>query len=175
MTVQSRIVPSEGRDPPGSLVTRGDAFRGRFLDKCAILEQWASTILAGTGQKKKTYLFGQKIQAVRGLAQAESSPFRAPKRVVELLDRLQPFLELRTRLAHSIQVVAQARDGSDLVIFKPIHGTAPDWFRVVLEENDMERLPKELGTLAKELTDQRLKDVTRSSPLPPKPAATAGP
>ena len=176
MNAHSPIPAATECVPLQAVATRGDAFRGRFLDRCAIIEEWAVTVLKNTGQKKQsTYLFGQKLQSVRTLAQTEPALFKAPKRVLALLDALQPFIELRTHLAHSVQTVVRSGDGTDLVIFKPIHGAAPVWLGAVLDQTEMDHLLREVGRLAKELGDQRLKEVTPPSPPPPKPAATAGP
>ncbi len=176
MIAHSRIVPADEPDPLRALARAGHAFRGRFLDKCAIVEHWATTVLDGADLKKRTtYLFGQKIEAVRSLAETEPARFKAPQRVLALLEALKPFAELRARLAHAVQMVAEAADGAELVIFKPLPGTTPPGLKLVLGQEDMADLIREMSRVAKELADQRLKEVSPSSPPQPKPAAAAGP
>lgn len=176
MTAHDRIVPADSPDPLKALAGAGHAFRGRFLDKCALIERWAAAILEASGKKRSaTRLFGQKIEAVRALASAEPSPLKAPKRVLDLLDALKPFVDHRSRLAHGIQTVAQTENGTGLVIFAPIPGAGPTGLKLVLDREDMAVLVQDLSKIAKELGDQRLKVVTPSAPPPPKPAAAAGP
>jgi hypothetical protein len=175
MTAHCRIMPADERDAPKALAKTGHAFRGQFLDKCATVEHWATNALDGAGQKKrKSYLFGQKIEAVRALACAEPPRFKAPQRVLDLLGELKPFAELRTRLAHSVQTVASTDVGPDILIFTPLPGTAPVGLRLVLDDEDMASLMRDLSRITKELTDQRLK-TTPSALLQPKPAEAAGP
>lgn len=176
MTAHCRITPGEVPEPlpqPGRI---GDAFRGRFLDRCSMVEQWATNILEAAGDKARSIcFFGKKLEAVRGLAGAEPSRLKTPERVLDLLDRFKPFAELRTCLAHSILTTARTDDGTCLAIFTPVRGSTNDHRCVVLSEEDMARLSGELARIAKEFTDQRLKSVSPSSPPPPKPAAAAGP
>jgi hypothetical protein len=176
MNTHSPIVRAEELDPFSTLAGAGHAFRGRFLDKCAIVEHWATRTLVSAGEKKRsTYLFGQKIEAVRGLASTEPARFKMPKRVLDLLDALKPFAELRTLLAHAVQTIALTGAGTGIVIFTPLSGTAPASLKLVLDQEEMAGLMKDLSRIAKELADQRLRAVSPSSPPPPKPAEAAGP
>jgi hypothetical protein len=156
MTAHDRILPADETDPLKALAKAGHAFRGRFIDKCALVEHWATAALDFPGQKKRgAYLFGQKIEAVRALASTEPSRFKAPQRVLDLLDAMKPFVELRARLAHSVQMVAHTAAGTEIVIFTPLTGTVPTGLKLVLAHEDMASLMKELSKVAKELTDQR--------------------
>jgi hypothetical protein len=175
MTAQGRITARElpeSAQPPARM---GDVFRGRFLDSCSIVERWATALLEDGGMARSTYFFGQKLQAVRDLAEAEPARFRSPRRVLKLLDGFRRFAELRTHLAHSVQTTAQADDGIRLAIFTPVHASAGDCLSVVPNEDDMACLSRELARLAKEFGDQRLKGVSPSSPPLPRPAAAADP
>jgi hypothetical protein len=158
MTAYVRIEPAEAPESPHELRKAGDAFRGKYIDKCALVEQWAVAILTAAGQKTRlNQPFGQKLRAIRDLASGEPSLFKAPDRVLCHLDGFEPFLALRARLAHAIQTTAQIHDRADVVVFTSVHGSALDRLSVILSKEEMTRLLGELAKVAKELADQRLK------------------
>ena len=171
MTAHSRIESAEAPVSSYDLRKAGDAFRGKFLDKFVMVEQWAVDILAAAGQKARiNQPFGQKLKAVRDLASGTPSPFKTPDRVLSHLEGFEPFLALRARLAHAFQATAQIDDQGDVVIFTPVHSSTLDRLSVVLSREEMTRLTGKLAKIAKELADQKLKSANPSSPLPPRPA-----
>jgi hypothetical protein len=147
---------------PLPLADVGHRFRGAFLDKCGVVERWATNTLAATdGKEKANYLFGQKIAAVRELAKRDLSAngtrrLKYPQRVIDLLDRFQPYADLRSCLAHSVQTIAFASDGEQVFMFEPIGRSRA--LAVALTEASQQRVLKEVSLLAKQLNDQRVRE-----------------
>lgn len=152
---------------------RGHLFRGKFLNKCAIVEQWALETLAAAGEASKSdYLFGQKLAAVKKLAEAD--PSKEARKILDLLEQFQPFASLRSNLAHSRLTVAGTPKGTPLLIFEPCNaGPEARWRSVVLREEDCQIVLGQLCDLANRLS--QLRQLNPSSQPPPKPAAAAGP
>jgi hypothetical protein len=147
---------------PLSLADVGHRFRGAFLDICGIVERWATNTLCATERNEKAnYLFGQKLAAVRELAKHDltvngAKRLRYPHRVIDLLDRFQPYADLRSRLAHSVQTIAFASNGEQVFMFEPIGRSRA--LAVTLTEASQQRVLKEVSLLAKELNDQRVRE-----------------
>jgi hypothetical protein len=151
------------------------AFRGEFLDLCAQIEQWALERIRQVGDDSKTpYLFGQKLKRVGELA-ADDTVFSRPARVRELLDRLKPFAELRSKLAHS--VMQPSSQAADAIYAFEVAGAPepPDHAgRFWLRTSDMAPLICELKKIRKELSDQKVKALPPSK-APPDQSPHAGP
>jgi hypothetical protein len=77
-------------------------FRSKLIDKLAEIETWMARKFAKfdpdiIGKRP----LGQKLAIVRKLAEQTESKLKQPVKVLRLLDRLQPFADLRAELAHS--------------------------------------------------------------------------
>ncbi len=142
----------------------GHAFRGLYLDKCGVIERWATTILNDPRSEQRRvgqspYLFGEKLKAVRSLAQRDSAAppdgriLRKPSRVIALLDQFQPYAELRANLAHSIQQVALATDGTPVFLYKPV-SCDRDWKTVALPVAAQENISRWVASLAHQFDQQ---------------------
>jgi hypothetical protein len=135
----------------------GHLFRGRFLDKCALVEQWAIETLAASGEASKArYLFGQKLAAVQKLAEANPSPLKGAQKILALLVQFQPLAVMRGDLAHSRLTVATTPEGAPLLIFEPCDaGPAAGRRSVVLREQDCRLVLDQLSSLANRLGQLR--------------------
>lgn len=144
-----------------SLDDMGHRFRSRLFDECSRIEHWAVAILAKAKPKASTYLFGRKLAAVRDLAEhvpaaGTKHPLKHPHRVLELLDRLQPYATLRSSIGHAVQTIALRADGLPLFIYDAAACKAT-FKATVLTADDQERILREVMRIAKELADQRLR------------------
>jgi hypothetical protein len=145
---------------PLPLAYTSHAFRGAFADQCSIVERWAVSVLAKVPSATSQYLFGQKLGAVRKLAEGDltrgaARHFKNPKRVLILLDRFQPFAEMRSALAHSVQSIQLRADGQAVFLFQPIGRSKP--MAIALAAPAQEALLRELSSLAKQFTDQAMR------------------
>lgn len=156
MAVFARSMPAEAI---------GHLFRARYLDACSRIEHWAAAVLRDARvapSKAGTYLFGQKLAAVRAVADAQirpdaqRRPLKYPKRVIALLDQLQPYAELRSTLAHAVQTVLVQADGSLLFLFAP-PGRGAAWKTVSLTEPAQRRILATVERLAREFAQQALR------------------
>jgi hypothetical protein len=153
----------------------GFAFVGSYLNQCARVEAWTVKILLANDDKTKTakvpHLFGQKLKAVRDLADTHPTVFSKPARVIELMQRFEEPAKLRSNLAHAVNHKASNPTGSFYLFFNG--GTGERfWFA----EDDMKTALTNLKKLVKEICDQQLKKTTPPSSQPqPSQAATAGP
>jgi len=153
----------------------GFAFVGSYLNQCARVEAWTIGILQAHADKAKgskiPHLFGQKLKAVRELADTHPSIFSKPARVVELMQRFEEPAKVRSNLAHAVNHKATNPTGT----FYLFHNSGTDerfWFT----EDDMKAALINLKKLVKEICDQQMKKTTPpSSPPQPKQAATTGP
>ena len=153
----------------------GFAFVGSYLNQCARVEAWTIQILQAHGEKTKgtklPHLFGQKLKAVRELADTHPALFSKPTRVIELMQRFEEPAKLRSNLAHSISYKATNPTGTFHLFFNS--GTDERfWFT----EDDMNTALANLKKLVKEICDQQLRKPTPPpSPLQPTQAATTCP
>jgi hypothetical protein len=152
----------------------GFAFVGSYLNQCARVEAWTITMLAAhedkTSKSKVPHLFGQKLKAVRELADSHPEVFNKPSRVVALMQQFEEPAKLRSNLAHSIMHKTCNPSGSFYLFHNT--GTAERfWFT----EEDMNTSLSSLKKIVKEITDQKPKSTPPPSPLQPKQAAAAGP
>jgi hypothetical protein len=152
----------------------GFAFVGSYLNQCARVEAWTITILAlhrdKTSKAKVPHLFGQKLKAVKELADSHPEVFNKPARVVSLMQQFEKPATLRSNLAHSVMHKTSNQSGS----FYLFHNTGTSerfWFT----EEDMKAALASLKQIVKEITDQKPKATPPSSPRPQAQAAIAGP
>ena len=144
----------------------GHAFRGEYLDHCSQVEAWAVAVFSSEAAKRSDFLkkrmphlFGQKLKAIAELATTPSPIFSKPKRVTELLDKFQPYAELRSDLAHATMTAA-GNNGQAIFAFSsptcpqlPFRGG-----RVWLTPSEATRLLSDLKQLTKQICDQKVKD-----------------
>jgi hypothetical protein len=156
----------------------GAAFVGSYMILCARIEEWAAEVLAsaipanadGTPIKIPRML-GPKLKAISELVGNQPNPFAKPKRVSELMARFVAPAKLRSDMAHS--TLSAVKSGTETVY---LFHTVDTGERFWMTKTDMLRALVELKNLVKEITDQKVKNVTPpSSPPQPKQAATAGP
>jgi hypothetical protein len=153
----------------------GFAFVGSYLNQCARVEAWTIGILQAHEHKTKVakipHLFGQKLKAVRELADTHPAIFSKPVRIIELMQRFEAPAKVRSNLAHAVNHKATSPSGA----FYLFHNSGTDerfWFT----ENDMKTALSDLKKLVKEICDQQLKKPNPpSSPRPQKQAAANGP
>jgi hypothetical protein len=139
----------------------GHRFRGEFLDLCGRVERWLAAILAlpkapARGCDDRTPL-GTRLKAVRAIAESDcrSKTFlNGPQKVIKLLDRFQPYAELRSVLAHSTQTVCFDQAGGLVFLYGPV-GESAHWSQIALTEAAQKRVLGCLRALAKEFDDQR--------------------
>jgi hypothetical protein len=143
---------------------QANLFRGKFLDKCARVERWAADLLEEAGKDIQDIQYvRQRIAAVRNLAKAESSPLKSPQSVLKLLERYEPFADLRTCLAHGALEIFEARDGTRGWAFEPHCSPAAGWKATLLREAQSKQLLDELSRVANELLQQTLKPKPKAS------------
>ena len=152
----------------------GFAFVGSYLNQCAKVEAWTIDMLAThddkTAKSKVPHLFGQKLRAVRELAELHPEIFSKPERVVHLMQQFEQPAKLRSNLAHSIVHKTNNADGS-FYLFHNIGTAERFWFT----QQDMTAALSALKKIVKEITDQKLKPTPLPSPPQPKQGATSGP
>jgi hypothetical protein len=141
--------------PAASLEEEGHRFRGKFINLCAEIEAWLR--LTKNEKRGNGPLFGQRIASVRKLAEDQVNgsgrTFRYPRRVVDLLNQLQPFVDLRSALAHGVQDIRLQPDGQAIFFYAipgPAQALAPACSLAAQEQ-----ILRELGRNARELRQQR--------------------
>ena len=145
----------------------GFTFVGSYLNQCARVEAWTIKILQANADKTKgskvPHLFGQKLKAVRELADTHPSIFSKPTRVVELMQRFEEPAKLRSNLAHAVNHKATNQAVNSYLF----HNGGTDerfWFT----GDDMKAALTNLKKLVKEICDQQLKKPT-PPPSQPQP------
>jgi hypothetical protein len=165
------------------LSTRGHAFRGALIDNCAAIETWLTTILTEAAARErpgKAHYLGQKLEAARELAQADQALpgnqrlLKRPNRVIELLDQIGPYADLRSSLAHAVQSIALSRDGEPVFLFAPVE-KQDKGMQIALTLAAQSFILANVRRLVKELAEQQLRPANPSVPPRPSPASAAGP
>ena len=140
----------------------GHRFRGDFFDRCGSIERWLTLALTQPGALArpcgdKAFL-GEKLKKVREIATADlnrpAKILKRPEKVLRLLDRFQPYADLRGVLGHSTQTVAISQ-GEEILFLYQSMGGAP-WSQVALTEASQGRILRALQTLMKEFGEQKL-------------------
>lgn len=153
----------------------GFTFVGSYLNQCARVEAWTIEILTtnknGVKNSKVPHLFGQKLKAVRELADSEPGLFSKPARVIDLMQRFEAPAKLRSNLAHAITHRA-INDTDNYYLFQNTGTSERLWFT----EKDLKGALADLKKLVKEITDQNLKAAIPASSQPlPKQGVASGP
>ena len=145
----------------------GHEFRSRLLNKTALIEQWAVDVVRRSSQsadtampKKLPHLFGKRLEAVRRIAEAKSPTMKKPATVLELLDRVRPYTDLRSALAHSVLQVAIDERDEPIFIFTHASETSAAGLpqRTVFTTDEMSKLLRDLAQLANSLTQQKCRN-----------------
>jgi hypothetical protein len=183
MFTDSLAKPKPGAVP---LCDFGHNFRGKLIDICSEIERWAIDLLTSKRAQAKIanepmHLFGHKLKAVRKLAELDKGKpgpdrvLKSPTRVIELLDELQPFSDLKSALGHATQQVAITEDGSPLYLYSIAGKTS--YNRLILTQKDFDDILKACRSLLKRFGDQRMQPEAPkpSEPPQPKPGEAAGP
>lgn len=123
-----------------------------------------------TSKSKVPHLFGQKLKAVKELAETHPEIFSKPTRVVDLMQKFEQPAKLRSNLAHSITHKTSNESGS-FYLFQNTGTAERFWFT----EDDMKLAISDLKKMVKEITDQKLKSTPPPSPPQPKQGAASGP
>ncbi len=152
----------------------GFSFVGSYLNQCARIEAWTIDILTvndgKTSKSRMPHLFGQKLKAVKELAETHPEIFSKPNRVVELMQKFEQPAKLRSNLAHSI-THKTSNDSGSFYLFQNTGTAERFWFT----EDDMKLAISDLKRIVKEITDQKLKPTPPPLQPQPKQAATGGP
>ncbi len=116
----SFAAPQEVTDTPASF-TIDDAhiFRSKLIDKFAQVETWMNCkfgkLSPDIGGKRP---LGQKLDAIRKLAEQAEPKLKNPARILKLLDQLQPYADLRGELAHSTLSMLNTEQQGTVLIYK---------------------------------------------------------
>jgi hypothetical protein len=132
-------------------------FRSRLIDRIARIEAWVVERLIAAGvEAKKGQLLSQRMDAFRACVRAHPSQFKSTARVLKLLDELEPYLMLRSALAHSAASTLSARDGTKMALFETpcLDPKAPWRFRTALREGDIPLVLQRVSSLANQLKQQ---------------------
>jgi len=138
-------------------------FRSKLIDKLSVIESWACEILqlagrSGVKSVGQQYLFGQKLKKVRELACAEPPIFNRPEKLLALLDRLQPYADMRSSIAHAMLEGGFDETGRTIFIFETACADPLDRFRrrVCLRAEELGPHLKEIGLLANQISQRKL-------------------
>lgn len=145
----------------GSRGDPADAFVGRFLKKVAEFEIWmVEQLVRDQPEAKIEKLVSQRLAAFRTALKTRSGVVRDRELVQVLLDRLQPYLELRAELAHARSTRLTDAHGEPLYLFEtacpdPDH---PWQVRTVLRGDEFAALRQGLSDLVNQLRQQTPRD-----------------
>jgi len=138
------------------------AFRGEYIDTCAQIERWAVEVIHAAASpaetpRKMPHLLGQKLKLVTELAGGDTI-FAKPARVRDLLARLQPYIDLRSHLAHATVTVAGEGAAEIYAFDLPAADGPPSCNgRFWLRPDDVRSLLSGLRVHLKQLSDQKLR------------------
>ena len=142
------------------------AFRGEYIDVCAQIERWAVEVIRSVpqpstgGPRKMPHLLGHKLKLVAELA-ADDTAFAKPVRIRDLMAQLQPYIELRSYLAHATMTVAGDGDSQIYAFDLPAADSLPSSAgRFWLTPDDARGLLAGLKKSRKELSDQKLRSAS---------------
>jgi len=105
--------------PPSFTIDDAHIFRSKLIDKLAEIETWMARKFAkfdpdiiGRGP------LGQKLGKVRKLAEQAEPKLKNPAKVLKLLDRLQPYADLRAELAHSTLKIFTTEEQGNIIFYE---------------------------------------------------------
>jgi hypothetical protein len=133
-----------------------ERFTGRFLSTFAEFEFWMVGRLNRAQPGLKTgHLISQRLEVLRTALKEHPEIVRAPDEVGKLLDRLQPYVQIRTLLAHSRLTVLSGGEKSIYLFETPTPlADDPGKVRMVLRSEEFEMLRKGLSDLIEGLKQQ---------------------
>ena len=144
-------------------------WRGRCIQCFAYIELAAATALAGmaardpASSKKVSPLFGSRIQALRD-AFREGEPFHTRgKKAAKALDELQPCLEFRNILVHSVGHVYVAPAGHWIWSYRVNADGKADQSGTICSDQ-AKRLERELAAGSRKLSDLLRNLISHSPP-----------
>jgi len=146
----------------GAKADEGHRFRSKLIDKLARAESLLNTLLQNDASANKTkvrkipHLLGLKLEEVRKLTKSAPERFRSWERAEELLEQLKPFVDLRSKLAHSVLSVGTTETGTRLFIydFTSVR-RGSDWqARVAIREDECSTIIAEVSSLVNRLKQQ---------------------
>ena len=138
------------------------AFRGEYIDVCAQIERWAVDVIRSAeinpaSPRKMPHLLGHKLNLVAELA-GDDAVFAKPTRIRELLAKLQPYIELRSQLAHATMTVTGSGAAEIYAFDLPAADRLPSsGGRFWLTPDEGRGLLIRLKKNRKELSDQKLR------------------
>lgn len=138
------------------------AFRGEYIDVCAQIERWAVEVIRSAetspaAPRKMPHLLGQKLKLIAEFA-SDDAIFVKPARIRELLTKLQPYIDLRSHLAHATMMVTGEGPAEIYAFHLPgADGLPSCGGRFWLTPDDGRSLLAGLKKNRKELLDQKLR------------------
>ena len=156
--------------------TAGHVLRSRLLDKFAQIESWAVACLATSKQPIPNAPLGQKVEALAQLCRKTPPAFKSAKKIVERLERLKPYQELRAAIVHAqLEVLNDHKSGAHFCFRNVAQTGAPSCYRpVVLSTQDFEAIIRDVAKVGNELKQMTAVTPNPPSPPPPLQAAAAG-
>ena len=119
--MSSRVVAMQEIVGTPTSLTIDDAhiFRSKLIDKLAEIETWMTRKFAKfdpdiIGKRP----LGQKLAMVRRLAEQAEPKLQNPVKVLKLLDRLQPYADLRAELAHSTLKIFATEEHRTIIFYE---------------------------------------------------------
>tara|TARA_R110000824_G_scaffold4203_2_gene19945 strand:+ start:8893 stop:9375 length:483 start_codon:yes stop_codon:yes gene_type:complete len=100
-------------------------FRSKLIDKFAEVETWITRKFATLdpdiiGKRP----LGHKLTMVRKLAEQAEPKLKHPGKILKLLDRLQPYADLRAELAHSTLTIFTTEQQLNVVLYQNANDAA---------------------------------------------------
>lgn len=100
-------------------------FRSKLIDKLAEVETWMTRKFANLdpdiiGKRP----LGHKLTMVRKLAEQAEPKLKHPGKILKLLDRLQPYADLRAELAHSTLTIFTTEQQLNVVLYQNANDAA---------------------------------------------------
>jgi hypothetical protein len=135
----------------------GHVFRSRLIDKLAEVETWAvARLRAAQDGKKLPSTLGLRLEAVRKLTDTHPKLFKKPSAVVQLLDTLKPFSDLRSSLAHSKLTEVHEDDGTIVWVFERADSdpTMPWRGRHAIRTSEFGQIIGQVSDLANQIRQQ---------------------
>ncbi|HEY0313659.1 MAG TPA: hypothetical protein VGC56_14350 [Allosphingosinicella sp.] len=143
-----------------------ERFTGRFLNTFAEFEFWMVERLKNAVPGVKVGKpVGQRLEDLRAALKHHPEIVRVPNEVDKLLDRLQPYVQLRSLLAHG-RLTALCGADETIYLFEtptPLLDD-PGKVRIVLRSGEFETLRRGLWELIEAFKQQTPEAEARSSP-----------
>jgi len=156
---------------PKDFAREGHLFRSKLIDKLSLVEAWACRILndaskLGAECAGQEHLLGKRLGKVRELAASEPSRFKNAARVISLLDRLRPYADMRSNIAHSTLHFLPDEGRPSILIFEPalVQELERSKRRVSLRVDELDPHFRSVSIIANELSQQKLATPASTGP-----------